>query len=252
MNWYKRHLLAQKGLYTEAINWADIRKGLLLGGLLASPIAIFMIANALKMSPQQVQQEAQTAPQQLVQKLDRVIPQQVQQQPQQVQQQPQQTQSPSTEEIRSFIAENEGRRNRVYPDTKGIPTIGIGFNLNRSDASSRLQSVGADYDQVRKGKVSLTDRQVDALFEQDLSTAQNAARSFLPNIQTYPPGIQIALTDLAFNLGGQGLANFHNFQRSLSNRNFEQAAKDLRNSRWYGQVGNRAERVISLILSGDN
>lgn len=248
MNWYKRHLIAQKELYVESINWADIRKGLLLGGLLASPIAILMIANALRMSPQQVKQEAQTAPQQLVEKLDRVIPQQPQQ-PQQVQQN---VQSPSTENIRSFISANEGRRNRVYRDTEGIPTIGIGFNLNRNDAASRLRSVGADYNQIRSGRAALTDQQVDALFNGDLATAGAAARSFLPNLETYPPGVQIALTDLAFNLGGQGLSNFRNLQRSLTNRNFEQAANDLRDSRWYGQVGDRAERVISLILNGQN
>jgi hypothetical protein len=37
-------------------------------------------------------------------------------------------------DIEDMIAESEGTRECVYNDSLGIPTIGIGFNLRRSDA----------------------------------------------------------------------------------------------------------------------
>lgn len=41
-------------------------------------------------------------------------------------------------DIESLVSTNEGKRSCVYKDTKGIPTIGIGFNLQRSDAKSLI------------------------------------------------------------------------------------------------------------------
>jgi len=51
-----------------------------------------------------------------------------------------------------MIAESEGNKPCMYKDTLGHPTIGIGFNLDRSDAREKITSVGADYDNVKSGK----------------------------------------------------------------------------------------------------
>lgn len=47
-----------------------------------------------------------------------------------------------------MIAESEGSRSCVYNDSLGIPTIGIGFNLKRSDAPTLIAGLGLSYDKV--------------------------------------------------------------------------------------------------------
>ena len=37
-----------------------------------------------------------------------------------------------------MIIDSEGKRPCVYKDSLGIPNIGIGFNLQRSDARSKV------------------------------------------------------------------------------------------------------------------
>jgi len=55
-----------------------------------------------------------------------------------------------------MVATYEGNESCVYDDSMGIPTIGIGFNLQRSDAPSLIAGVGADYNSVLSGSQCLT------------------------------------------------------------------------------------------------
>ncbi len=56
-----------------------------------------------------------------------------------------------------MVAQAEGKRSCVYIDTMGHPTIGIGFNLDRSDAPSICSKFGIDYTAIRNGSKCLTD-----------------------------------------------------------------------------------------------
>ena len=47
---------------------------------------------------------------------------------------------------------NEGYYKCVYKDPVGIPTIGVGFNLEKANAREEIESVGADYNAVLNGK----------------------------------------------------------------------------------------------------
>ena len=58
---------------------------------------------------------------------------------------------------------NEDRRYRLYYDDRGIPTIGIGFNLRRPDADEILHKLGLSLHVVILG-ATLSDAQIDQLF----------------------------------------------------------------------------------------
>ena len=160
---------------------------------------------------------------------------------------PQQNTSFINPELKNMIARHEGKRNKVYNDSLGIPTIGIGFNLNRNDAREKIESLGLSYDDIIDGKVILNDQQIDTLFEYTLEEAQQTASNFVNNFNNLPSSVQSVLIDMAFNLGPNRLAQFKNFKQALENNNFELAAKEMIDSRWYNQVGNRSKELVNIM-----
>lgn len=145
----------------------------------------------------------------------------------------------SIEHIRDFVEQHEGRRNKVYNDSAGHPTIGVGFNLDRDGAQEEIEALGLNYQDVRNGKVSLTDVQIDTLFHADVNSAVNSARNVISNFDDIPGDKQIVLADMAFNLGEAGLAGFHKMVAAVENEDWATAADEMEDSRWFKQVGDR-------------
>jgi GH24 family phage-related lysozyme (muramidase) len=56
-------------------------------------------------------------------------------------------------DVRSFIMSSEGFSAKAYRDTKGLLTIGYGFNLQQSSARSIMASFGLDYNAYVNGKL---------------------------------------------------------------------------------------------------
>jgi GH24 family phage-related lysozyme (muramidase) len=168
-------------------------------------------------------------------------------------------------EVEHRIMIDEGCCLTRYPDSRGIATLGIGYNLQRGDAPTLLASLGIDYAAVMAYH-PITQPQCDALFQACLSGIVAAARNSLA------PGIYDALSDarrfvlcdLEYNLGETGWLGFAGTRAILNqaqktkmagqldaaHKLFEVAADHLTASDWYGQVGNRARRNVAMIRSG--
>jgi lysozyme len=87
--------------------------------------------------------------------------------------------------IQEFLVKEEGVRNRVYKDSAGIDTIGIGHKILPGE--ERLKSV------------TLTPKQIEDLFFLDVVKAENSIKE---NIQVpLTPGQQAALISFVFNVG---------------------------------------------------
>ena len=156
------------------------------------------------------------------------------------------------EELKAFIQSNEGRKNAVYKDTKGHPTVGVGFNLDRGDSKSICKQLGINYKQLRSGHVKLTDAQVDEILEHDIATAMATARKLVPNFNDQPLKMQAVLTDMSFNMGEGTLSDFGRFLTAVENKDYNTAIKSMRHSEWYHQVGDRSKKLINLVASIDN
>ena len=155
--------------------------------------------------------------------------------------------------LRHYIEVNEGRKAKVYNDTKGHPTVGIGFNLDRGNARAVMKSLGIDYDKVRAGQAILTDAQINHLFDHDVRTATSDAKEVVGS-KTFgelSEGRRIVVIDMVFNLGKAGLANFRKAISAIQQGNYNEAAKQMKDSAWYGQVGDRAKRNVEMMRSGD-
>ncbi len=148
-----------------------------------------------------------------------------------------------------FIEQWEGRRDTVYTDTEGNATIGVGFNLTREDARERIEALGLDYDQVLSGQQTLSDEQIDQLLQHDAEQAMASARDLVQNFDNLPEDAQTIVIDMVFNLGREGFAGFTNTIDALENNDFTRAAAEMRDSRWFDQVGDRSEHHVTAIES---
>jgi GH24 family phage-related lysozyme (muramidase) len=153
-------------------------------------------------------------------------------------------------QCRTRLATNEGDRVRVYDDTRGIPTIGIGFNLRSTDARRLLQQVGANYDQVLAGTQDLTVQQVDELFQCDLANAVSGAQRLVSNYDALIAPRRFVVVDMIFNLGPNGFAGFVNTRKYIESANFELAARNMTRSLWYAQVADRGVRDVTMMRTG--
>ena len=146
----------------------------------------------------------------------------------------------------ALLSKHEDRRPHVYLDTLLIPSIGIGFNLKRGGARQALESVGADYDQVLAGTQDLTDAQIDALFNRDLDSALAAAKRQVPNFDELPFNARLVVVDMAF-MGEGGLAGFKKMIAALKALDYNTAADEMKDSKWYVQVGLRGIEDVALM-----
>lgn len=97
---------------------------------------------------------------------------------------------------RHFLVLNEGLRRTAYKDTKGLTTVGIGFNLTAPHVRAAAKELGIDVAAVEKG-TPMTDEQIDALFEVLVSEAERvvSTRIKVPLSATQ----RLALVSMAYN-----------------------------------------------------
>lgn len=83
----------------------------------------------------------------------------------------------------------EGFKTKAYKDTKGIQTIGVGFNLTRPDTQKVFQQCFGDQcgdvlTRAKNPKVGMTYAEVEKLTRHDLQT------TFLPRVQKLVPDFE--------------------------------------------------------------
>jgi lysozyme len=151
--------------------------------------------------------------------------------------------------IKDRVIKHEGSKPFKYLDSRQIPTVGVGFNLNREDATAQLKKVGANPEKVKAGKSPLTQEQITALLFTDLKQAKVNAQELVPNMQNLPTQVQGVLTEMVFNLGKRGLSEFTNFLTHIKQKNFDAASEEMLRSTWAKQVGDRAKTLAAVIKS---
>jgi len=147
--------------------------------------------------------------------------------------------APITQQNQSFtniakklIIKHEGTKPKVYKDDRGIPTIGVGFNLARGDAKQQLSKIGANYEKVIAGE-PLSTKQIAELLNITYEEAYNIAKRVVPSFEQQPDFMKAVLVNMAFALGERGLKGFKDFVAAVGNRNYEKAADELTDSQWF-------------------
>ena len=150
-----------------------------------------------------------------------------------------------SENGQKLLAQWEGKRNKVYDDSAGLPTIGVGHLLTQEENSTgkiTINGQAIDYSQ------GLTDQQVMDLLAQDLvrfeQAVQNEVRVDLNQNQFD------ALVSFSFNVGTQAFKN-STLLKVLNDGQYDEVPNQLR--RWVKAGGktvqglvNRRENEINL------
>jgi lysozyme len=126
---------------------------------------------------------------------------------------------------------HEGIKYKPYKDTVGKLTIGVGRNLD---------------------DVGLSDEEVDFLLTNDIKRAQDALNKNCPWWEQMSPVRQKVLLDMCFNMGIKGLLSFRNTLAAMQRGDYAAAAMGMRNSLWAKQVGKRAERLATMMETGED
>ena len=64
-----------------------------------------------------------------------------------------------------------------------------------------------------------------------------------------PEEVQLIVANMMFNMGYTRLSKFRGMKRGVDSRNWEEAADEMVDSRWYTQVTNRADRLVVRMRS---
>ena len=145
------------------------------------------------------------------------------------------------DELRQEIQNDEGRVNSVYLDHLSLPTIGIGHLIKESDPEYGLP-VGTVID----------DERINELFDQDIKVTLSECEQLYGNFNDLPEEVQKILANMMFNLGRPRLSKFKKLCKAVADRDWQECAVQMEDSRWHKQVTNRANRLISRMKSVDS
>lgn len=84
------------------------------------------------------------------------------------------------------------------------------------------------------------------MLENDVKKVQKvlASQAWFSNLSAIR---QRVVTDMAFNLGTNGFFKFKKMIRAIENGNYNEAAKQMLDSKWSRQVGSRAIRLAEMM-----
>ena len=136
------------------------------------------------------------------------------------------------EQLREELKADEGVKYEVYLDHLGLPTCGIGHLIKDSDPEYELE-VGTEIGEER----------VNELFAEDIEVTIDECRKLYYDFDKLPEEVQHIIANMMFNMGRPRLSRFHKMKRAVENSEWKEAANQMKDSKWYKQVTNRAERL---------
>ena len=140
------------------------------------------------------------------------------------------------EQLKETLKVDEGVVYEIYNDHLGYPTFGIGHLVLEGEAEHG-QPVGTPVSEER----------VDECFEKDVESVISDCKKLHEGWDGYPQEVKQIVANMMFNMGLTRLSKFSKHNAALQSGDWETAAVEGRDSRWYDQVTNRAERLMTRL-----
>lgn len=134
------------------------------------------------------------------------------------------------EKLAAQLNVDEGRRPRIYVDTVGKVTGGVGRNLTDRPFS---------------------EDEIDLMLKNDIAMVEAQLDQRLPWWREMSEARQNVLANMAFNLGINRLLGFVNTLAAMKDQRYDAAALGMLDSTWAKQVGQRAIRLAAIMRTGE-
>lgn len=131
--------------------------------------------------------------------------------------------------LKNLLVKHESYKQFPYTNSTGHLTIGIGRNLDNRG-------------------ISLPEAYY--LVDEDIDYFSSKLQQYLKFFHKLDENRQIVLINMCFNLGVQGFLNFTHMILALESGDYERAAKEMLESKWAGQVGDRAIELSQAMRTG--
>ena len=138
------------------------------------------------------------------------------------------------ERVQKQLEVDEGVVYKIYNDHLGYPTFGIGHLIREEDPEFG-EPVGTPVSEER----------VTDAFAKDFAISENECKVLYSFWEELPEEVQEILVNMMFNLGRPRLSKFKKMNAALEMGDWKTAAIEGRDSLWYKQVTNRAERLMT-------
>ena len=137
------------------------------------------------------------------------------------------------EKLREEIKYDEGSVNEIYLDHLGLATFGIGHLVTEWDEEYGWE-VGTPVSEDRCNEV----------FDTDIQIVLSDCQHLYPDFDDLPEEVQRIIANMMFNMGRPRLSKFKGMKAGVDARDWNKAADEMVDSRWYRQVTNRADRLV--------
>lgn len=130
--------------------------------------------------------------------------------------------------IKDYIKFNEGLELKLYKCTAGKLSCGYGRNIENNGISKD---------------------EAELMLKNDIEVCKTALYGIF-GFETFllmPDRCKTVLYDMIYNLGETRFKTFKKMVKAVKSKDFLEAAKQIKDSRYYNQVRNRAERNINLM-----
>ena len=138
------------------------------------------------------------------------------------------------ERLMESVKKHEGYRNKVYLDTLGKRTVGVGHLC--------VEDFWED-DKEYEEKFLME------ILAEDLQNAIKGARELKEehSCTDIDEIAQEIIVEMVFQLGKTGVSKFRNMWKALSEKNYIGASYEMLDSRWAKQTPNRAKAMANLM-----
>jgi len=140
------------------------------------------------------------------------------------------------DQIKEDLVRHEGYVTEIYLCSENYPTFGIGHMVTENDME-HTWPVGTP----------VTDERILQVFHDDCKVAIADAELLVNNLSDHPDFVSRVLVNMAFNIGRPRLSKFKKMLAAIEAKDYNLAAEEMMDSKWYHQVGRRSKELVEMM-----